>query len=75
MRKSKRKKGDIVFKINLEKAYDNVSSDFLQSCLQRNGFPSITIKLIVFCVISSSLTILLNGQRLPSFIPPRCLRQ
>jgi hypothetical protein len=50
MRKSKRKKGDMVFKIDLEKAYDNVSWEFLQFCLQRNGFPLITIKLIMFCL-------------------------
>jgi hypothetical protein len=29
MKKSKRKKGDMVFKFDLEKAYDNVSWDFL----------------------------------------------
>lgn len=39
MRKSKRKKGDMVFKIDLEKAYDNVNWVFLEGCLQRNGFP------------------------------------
>jgi ribonuclease HI len=75
MRKSKRKKGDMVFKIDLEKAYDNVSWDFLQSCLVRNGFPPATIKLIMYCVTSSSLTILWNGRRLPSFSPTRGLRQ
>jgi hypothetical protein len=75
MRKSKRKKGDIVFKIDLEKAYGNVSWEFLQFCLQRNGFPLITINLIMFCVSSSSLAILWNGRRLPSFTPTRGLRQ
>ncbi|CAJ2627607.1 unnamed protein product [Trifolium pratense] len=75
MRKSKRKKGDMVFKIDLEKAYDNVRWDFLQFCLQRSGFPLITTKLIMFCVSSSSLTILWNGCRLPSFTPIRGLRQ
>jgi hypothetical protein len=75
MRKSKRKKGDMVFKIDLEKAYDNVSWEFLRSCLQRNGFPPITIKLIMFRVSSSSLAILWNGRRLPSFTPTRGLRQ
>ncbi|KAK2441392.1 hypothetical protein QL285_012694 [Trifolium repens] len=75
MRKSKRKKGDMVFKIDLEKAYDNVSWEFLQACLTRSGFPHMSIKLIMFCVTSSSLSILWNGRRLPSFTPTRGLRQ
>jgi hypothetical protein len=75
MRKSKRKKGDMVFKIDLEKAYDNVSWEFLHSCLINNGFPPASIKLIMFCVTSSSLSILWNGRRLPSFTPTRGLRQ
>ncbi|GAU21723.1 hypothetical protein TSUD_328480 [Trifolium subterraneum] len=75
MRKSKRKKGDMVFKIDLEKAYDNVSWEFLHLCLIKNGFPPMSIKLIMFCVISSSLSIMWNGRRLPSFTPTRGLRQ
>lgn len=27
------------FKIDLEKAYDNVNWDYLEACLQRSGFP------------------------------------
>ncbi|GAU22350.1 hypothetical protein TSUD_106780 [Trifolium subterraneum] len=75
MRKSKRKKGDMVFKIDLEKAYHNVSWEFLHSCLIKNGFPPVSIKLIMFCVTSSSLSIMWNGCRLPSFTPTRGLRQ
>jgi hypothetical protein len=75
MRKSKRKKGDMVFKIDLEKAYDNVSWDFLQACLTQNGFPPVTVKLIMYCVTSSSLSILWNGRRLSNFTPTTGLRQ
>jgi hypothetical protein len=74
MRKSKRKKGDMIFKIDLEKTYDNVGYEFLRFCLQRSGFPPTTVKLIMFCVSSSSMVILWNGRRLPSFTP-RGLRQ
>jgi hypothetical protein len=75
MRKSKRKKGDVVYKLDLEKAYDNVSWDFLKSCLEDFGFPTLTINLIMHCVTSSSLSLIWNGNRLPSFIPTKGLRQ
>jgi len=46
MHKSKRKKGDVAYKLDLEKAYDNVSTNFLKSCLEDFGFPTLTINLI-----------------------------
>lgn len=40
MHKSKKKKkGDVTFKIDLEKSYDNVDWAFLQGCLRDFGFP------------------------------------
>jgi hypothetical protein len=53
MRKSTSKKGDVAYKIDLEKAYDNVDWNYLRSCLHDFGFPLITIKLIMHCVSSS----------------------
>ena len=47
MIRSKKKKGNAAFKLDLEKAFDNVNWDFLNSCLQDYGFPDITIKLIM----------------------------
>lgn len=38
MHKSKSKKGDVIYKIDLEKAYDNVKWDFLEGCLIDFGF-------------------------------------
>lgn len=75
MKKSKRKKGDVAYKIDLEKAYDHVDWDFLRGTLIDFGFPSTTINLIMSCVSSSSLSIVWNGKRLPSFSPTRGLRQ
>ncbi|MCI38985.1 RNA-directed DNA polymerase (Reverse transcriptase), partial [Trifolium medium] len=75
MNKSKSKKGDVAFKIDLEKAYDNVNWNYLRSCLQDFGFPPIIIKLIMHCVSSSSLSLIWNGKRLPNFTPTRGLRQ
>ncbi|CAJ2665276.1 unnamed protein product [Trifolium pratense] len=75
MRKSKSKKGDVAYKIDLEKAYDNVDWSYLRSCLRDFGFPPITIKLIMHCVSSSSLSLIWNGNRLLNFSPTRGLRQ
>lgn len=71
MRKSKKKKGDVVYKIDLEKTYDHVNWGFLRSCLQQFGFPLMTIHLIMHCVTVSNLSIIWNGKRLPSFAPNR----
>ena len=75
MHKSKRKKGVVAFKIDLEKAYDRIDWDFLLATLQDFGFPSLTIRLIMHCVTSSCLAILWNGSILESFSPSRGLRQ
>ncbi|XP_072065876.1 uncharacterized protein [Arachis hypogaea] len=75
MRKTKSKKGSMVFKIDLEKAYDRVDWRFLETSLIKFGFPVATINLIMACVTSPSLSILWNGNRLQSFKPMRGLRQ
>lgn len=75
MNKSKKKKGDVAYKIDLEKAYDNVSWGFLRGCLNDFGFPPIITKLIIHCVSSSTLSIIWNGKQLPSFSPTKGLRQ
>ncbi|XP_039684948.1 uncharacterized protein [Medicago truncatula] len=75
MRRSKKKKGFVAFKIDLEKAFDKVNWEFLRSCLHDFGFPDITIRLIMHCVSSSNYSILWNGNKLPYFKPTRGLRQ
>ena len=61
MNKSKGKNGSLLFKIDLEKAYDKVNWDFLRLSLQDFGFPHMVIELIMCCVTSSSLSFLWNG--------------
>ena len=61
MHKKKVKKGVAAFKIDLEKAYDRVNWDFLESTLRDFGFPPLTVRLIMYCVRSSSLSVVWNG--------------
>lgn len=75
MHRSKKKKGDVAFKIDLQKAYDHVNWEYLKGCLEDFGFPPLSIKLIMHCVSSSSLSLIWNGTRLPNFRPTRGLRQ
>lgn len=65
----KRRKVLVAFKIDLEKAFDNVNWDFLHFCLRDFGFPDITIKLIMHCVFSSTFSILWNGNKMPHLSP------
>lgn len=61
MQRFKKRKGDVAFKIDLEKAYDNVDWGYLEECLIDFGFRLLTIKLIMHCVTSSSLSIIWNA--------------
>ena len=61
--------------MDLEKAYDNISWDFLRETLREFGFPMMTVNLILNCVTSNSLSLLWNGERVENIIPTRRLRQ
>jgi hypothetical protein len=58
MYKTRGKQGYLTDKVDLEKAYNRVNWDFLQSILEHFRFPEETIKLIMFFVQSTSLTLL-----------------
>lgn len=70
----KRGGGLVAIKIDLEKAYDRVSWDFLRATLHDFGFPPSTVALIMWGVQSSSISVLWNGGKLESFAPQRGLR-
>lgn len=71
----KGKKGGIILKIDLEKAYDKISWKFLlDTLIFFNLNPSWTA-LIMDCVSSVSTSILWNGEALENFTPGRGLRQ
>src|ERR1044072_2959322 len=75
MMRSKRRVGDVIFKLDLEKAYDRLNGRFLESTLQKFGFLDKCIQIIMFCVIFVSFSMLWNGDKLQAFRPLRCLRQ
>lgn len=58
MNNKRRKKNTMIIKIDLQKAYDSVSWDFLESTLQEFGFSRQLIDLILVSLRESSISIL-----------------
>lgn len=71
----KSKKGGMILKIDLEKAYDRINWSFLTNTLKDFNFPEKWVELIMNCVMYTSMSILWNGSPLPDFKPTRGLRQ
>lgn len=67
--------GYMAIKIDLEKAYDRLQWHFVRDMLHLYKFPKSLTKLILSCVSSSSISILLNGGKLESFLPSRGIKQ
>lgn len=65
----------ILLKIDLEKAYDRVSWDFLRIILIQIGVPASAIQWIMACVTSMSIAVLVNGAPTSFFSCSRELRQ
>lgn len=74
-RKSKKRKGDVVYKLDLEMAYDRVDWEFLRGTLLLFGFPPVIVSLIMQGITSTSMSLFWNGCRTPTFSPVRGLRQ
>lgn len=65
----------MVIKIDLEKVYDRVNWSFLRTVLEAAGVGTNLLELIMFCVMSPSLSVVWNGQRLTPFQPSQGIRQ
>lgn len=64
-----------VLKLDMAKAYDKVSWNFLLVVLRKMSFPDHFSGLILQCVSTTNFNLLLNGQRIGHFSPQRGLRQ
>ncbi|KAJ0230616.1 Reverse transcriptase domain-containing protein [Hirschfeldia incana] len=61
MRRKKGRKGWMLLKLDLEKAFDRIRWDFLEDTLQAAGFPDICIGWIMQCVTGPLMSLLWNG--------------
>jgi hypothetical protein len=69
------KGGFVAMKLDLQKAYDQVSWNFLKSVLENFGFSHIFIGWIMECISTVSFLTLINGRMTKYFKPTRGLRQ
>ena len=71
----RRKKCGLVCKLDIEKAYDNISRKFLYQVMGRMGFSSQWMSWIKWCISTASFSILINGSSASFFPSSRGLRQ
>ncbi|GKB10859.1 RNA-directed DNA polymerase, eukaryota, reverse transcriptase zinc-binding domain protein [Tanacetum coccineum] len=58
----------VAFKIDLQKAYDTISWDFIEVVLKQFGFPKKMVDWIMVCVSTTKFSININGEREGYFI-------
>jgi len=75
MRRKKGRKGWMLLKLDLEKAYDRIRWEFLEDTLRAVRLPEKWIVWIMQCVTEPSMSLLWNGERTEAFRPKRGLRQ
>lgn len=66
---------DMIIKIDFDKAYDNVSWNFLEQSLVDMALPQHLVHCIMWCVRSPVYSLLWNGFQTETFTPTRGLRQ
>ena len=66
---------ELLCKLDMEKAYDHVSWDFLLYMLRRCGFGQKWCSWIAFCISMASFSVLINGSPAGFFNSSRGLRQ
>ncbi|KAL0387615.1 UNVERIFIED_CONTAM: Retrovirus-related Pol polyprotein from type-2 retrotransposable element R2DM [Sesamum radiatum] len=72
---SRRLEANVVFKLDMAKAYDRVSWEFLYQVLLRKGFPQRWIALVSNAISNSWFSVLVNGKHVGFFHSTRGLRQ
>lgn len=74
-RKIKGKSGNMVLKIDLEKAFDRIEWTYIRDTLSFFNIPEKLSKLIMSCISTSSIQVLVNGRTTEAFYPSRGIRQ
>lgn len=74
-RMTKGNKGNLVWKIDLSKAYDKLNWDFIPQVLYELKIPPLLSKFIMSCVSSASFQVILNGDLSEEFCAGRGVRQ
>jgi len=69
-----KKKGVVGIKLDMEKAYDRVEWNFLETTMLTMGFPPKLVSTIMKCVKSVTFSVLINGQPSKVFKPQRGIR-
>ena len=71
----RRKKCGLVCKLDIEKAYDSISWEFLYKVLDKMGFGNRWMSWMKWCISTASFSILINGSPAGFFQSSRGLRQ
>ncbi|WJX25744.1 hypothetical protein P8452_14757 [Trifolium repens] len=69
------KVGCVALKLDISKAYDRMSWEYLRAVLTRMGFNNKWVHWMAMCVESLDYSILVNGEKVCPVIPGRGLRQ
>src|SRR4051812_28594900 len=71
----RKKKWFLLLKVDLEKAYDSISWNYLRWILEKMGFGKRWMKWMEYCIFSSSMSVLVNGSATKDFKVQRGLCQ
>ncbi|KAH9735402.1 putative ribonuclease H protein [Citrus sinensis] len=75
MRRKTGNRGQMAIKVDLEKAYDRLSWDFIQDTLLETGLPTDFVHITMNCITTARMNVLWEGECTDDFIPSRGIRQ
>ena len=71
----RRKESGLLCKLDIAKAYDHISLDFILTVLERMGFGSRWLQWIIWCISIATFLVLVNGSPVGFFRSSTDLRQ